>query len=54
LKYILNTFKKIKILVFLLKINLKYKGAKLKHFTTIKKKARKRVIKTEYRAYGTF
>ena len=51
LKYILSTFKKKKIVVFLIKMNLKYRGAKLKHFTTIKKKARKRYIKMEQKSF---
>lgn len=54
IKYILYIFRKMKIILFLLKINLKYRGAKLKHYTTVKKKARKRIIKTEYRWYNTF
>jgi hypothetical protein len=54
LKYILNTFKKLKILVFLLKLKLKYRGVKLKHFTTLRKRVHKRIVKTEHRSYGTF
>ena len=51
LKYILSTFKKKKIAIFLIKLNLKYRGAKLKHFTTIKKKARKRYVKMEQKSF---
>lgn len=47
LKYILETFKKYSIIIFLLKINLKYYGAKLKHFSTIKRRTRKRILKLE-------
>ena len=45
------TFKKKKITIFLIKMNLKYRGVKLKHFTTIKKKARKRHLKMEQKAF---
>ena len=51
LKYIMATFKKKKITIFLIKMNLKYRGVKLKHFTTIKKKARKRHLKMEQKAF---
>ena len=51
LKYILSLLVKANILIFLLKLNLKYRGTKLKHFTTIKKKTRKRLIKIEQNTY---
>ena len=51
LKYIMSSFKKKKITIFLIKMNLKYRGAKLKHFTTIKKKARKRHLKMEQKTF---
>jgi hypothetical protein len=47
----MSTFKKKKIVIFIIKMNLKYRGSKLKHYTTIKKKARKRYLKMEQKSF---
>jgi hypothetical protein len=46
--HIINSFKRYKIHFILLRLNLKYNGTKLKHFTTLRKKTKKRILKIEH------
>lgn len=47
INYLIKLFEKYKIILFLFKLNLFYRNTKIKHYTTLRKKTRKRLIKTE-------
>lgn len=47
INYLIKLFIKYKIVLFLFKLNLFYKSTKIKHYSTLRKKTRKRLLKTE-------